>query len=242
MDILTTLYYAVMDAEKIKLNAPDRDRFILSKGHCAEALYTVLADKGFFPKAQLNSYASFNTFLAEHPTKKTPGVEVATGALGHGLSVGVGMCIGLKADKNLAGVYVLIGDGELAEGSVWEAAMSAAKYKLGNLTAIIDRNRLQISAGTEDVMPLDSLEEKFRAFGWQCCVCNGHEPDEIIDALTTERLPEKPLAVIAETVKGCGSTVMENKAEWHHLVPNESEYAQIKADLMERRDSYGFLP
>ncbi len=157
MDILVSLYYEIMDTDMIHAGAAERDRFILSKGHCAEALYTVLADKGFFPKELLRTYAAFDTILAEHPTKKVPGVEVATGALGHGLSVGVGMAVGLKADKSSSHIYVLMGDGEQAEGAVWEAVMSAAKFGLDNLTALIDRNRLQISGSTEEIMPLEII-------------------------------------------------------------------------------------
>ncbi len=225
MDILTCLYYQVMDTQKIKQLAADRDRFILSKGHCAEALYTILADLGFMSKETLKTYAAFNTILAEHPTLKVPGVEAATGALGHGLSLGVGMAIGQR-DAN---VYVLMGDGEQAEGSNWEAAMAASKYHLSNLTAIIDRNRLQISGATEEVMPLEGLKQKYEAFGFECRVCDGHDPDSLLAAITVPH--EKPLCVIAQTIKGYGSPVMENQADWHHLVPNEDQYQQIKADL-----------
>ncbi|MCL2017017.1 MAG: transketolase, partial [Defluviitaleaceae bacterium] len=231
MDILVALYYIVMDTEKIRTAAADRERFILSKGHCAEALYAVLADKGFIPKETLKTYAAFDTILAEHPTAKINGVEIATGALGHGLSVGVGMAIAVPSS-----VYVLLGDGELAEGSIWEAAMTAAKYRLTNLTAIIDRNRLQISGSTEEVMPLENLAEKFRSFGWDCRPCNGHSPKEIAAAITENRPPNKPMAIIANTVKGYGSAVMANLADWHHNIPNNAEYLQIKADLEKLAD------
>jgi transketolase len=232
MDLLVALYYGLMDSHKIKARAADRDRFILSKGHCAEALYAVLADRGFFPTETLSTYAAFDTMLAEHPTAKVPGVEAATGALGHGLSLGVGMGIGLLADGNTARIFVLMGDGELAEGSVWEAAMAASKFKLGNVTAIVDRNRLQISGPTEQVMPLEDLCEKFMAFGWACRTCNGHEPAEVLSAITNDRPAGQPLAVLANTTKGYGSAVMENQAEWHHLVPSPEQYEQIKADLL----------
>ena len=237
MDILTALYYAVMDVEKIKTKDDYRDRFILSKGHCAEALYAVLADRGFFPKEKLAHFGVFDTMLAGHPTAKVPGVEAATGALGHGLSIGVGMAIGLS--KTDARVFVLMGDGELAEGSIWEAAMSAAKYKLNNLTAIIDRNRLQISGQTEDVMPLGDIAAKFDAFGWTARSCNGHEPDEIAREITASRPPDKPLVLIAETIKGYGGTMMENNLKWHHGVPNADQYEEIKAELQRRRDEIG---
>lgn len=235
MDILVALYYDVMDTEKIRQHAPERDRFILSKGHCAEALYTVLADRGFFPKEELASYACFDTKLAEHPTKRVPGVEAATGALGHGLSLGVGMALAAQRDGNPAHIYVLMGDGEQAEGSVWEAAMAAGKFGLDHLTAIVDRNRLQISGSTEEVMPLDPLAERYRAFGWQTVTCNGQDNKALQKALKT-RQEHKPVLVIADTVKGYGSPLMENKADWHHLVPNEEQYLQIRADLQKRME------
>ncbi|MDR1062119.1 MAG: transketolase [Clostridiales bacterium] len=286
MDILVCLYYEAMDARKILARDEGRDRFILSKGHCAEALYAVYADLGLIPKEALGTYAAFGTILAEHPSMKVSGVEAATGALGHGLSIGVGMALGLRADGRRARVYVLMGDGELAEGSVWEAAMSAAKYGLDRLVAIIDRNRLQISGDTEDIMPLESLPEKFRAFGWDVRACDGHDPASICAALAWNSADAsgvagaasatgvagaigaagaagatgatgvagasgaagtagvtstagaigaagagRPLAIIARTIKGYGSKVTENKAGWHHLVPSDEEYRQIKADL-----------
>jgi len=219
MDMLVALYYEIMR---------EGDRFILSKGHCAEALYAVLADKGFISEETLQTFAKFDTALAEHPTRKIPGVEFATGALGHGLSVGTGMALARRSSD----VYVMMGDGELAEGSVWEAAMSAAKYKLANLIALIDRNRLQISGDTEDVMPLDDLAAKFSAFGWEVRSCDGHEPSELTKALQKSN---KPLAVIANTVKGYGSKVMEGIADWHHGIPSDSEYEKIKSELVQRR-------
>jgi len=237
MDILTALYDAVMDVDKIRKKDDSRDRFILSKGHCAEALYAVLANKGFFDKQELASFGAFDTRLAGHPTPKVPGVEAATGALGHGLSIGTGMAIGLKDTG--ARVFVLMGDGELAEGSIWEAAMAATKYKLGNLTAIIDRNRLQISGETEYVMPLGDIAAKFAAFGWEARSCNGHEPDEIIREITTNRSSDKPLVLIAETIKGYGGLIMENNIKWHHGVPNDQQYEEIKAELTQRRDRLG---
>lgn len=236
MDILTVLYYRILDLEKIKQHRPERDRFILSKGHCAEALYAVLAGCGFFPREQLNRYACFDTPLAEHPTRKVPGVEVATGALGHGLSIGVGMALAALRDGNSAHVYVLMGDGEQGEGSVWEAAMAAAKYRLGNLTAIIDRNRLQISGNTEDVMPLAPLAQRYRSFGWNSVECDGHSTQELEAALLM-RAPHRPTVVIANTVKGYGSVLMENRAEWHHLVPNAGQYEQIRAELAQRMEA-----
>ncbi|MCL1819674.1 MAG: transketolase [Oscillospiraceae bacterium] len=220
MDILVNLYYYVMDR--------DTDYFILSKGHCAEALYSVLADLNYIPKEELETFTRFGTRLAEHPTKKVPGVVTATGALGHGLSVGAGIALGLKRDKKGGSVYILMGDGEMAEGSIWEAIMSAAKYKLDNLIAIVDRNRLQISGGTENVMPMDGLSARFQAFGWNVVECDGHGD---MTAVLKARRKDKPSAVIANTIKGRGSSVMENNAEWHHLIPSAEQYIQIKNDL-----------
>ena len=230
MDALVTLYGAVMDTGKMLAKAPDADHFVLSKGHCAEALYTVLAEAGFFPKEQLNTYAQFGTRLAEHPTHGLPGVDVATGALGHGFPVACGMALGSKRSGTGGHIYTLMGDGEQAEGSIWEAAMFAAKYQLDNLTAIVDRNHLQISGTTEEVMPLGDLGARYAAFGWNVIGCNGHDYAAMEAAFLT-RAPGKPTVVVLDTIKGKGSPVMENKAAWHHQIPNKEEYEAIKADL-----------
>lgn len=232
IDILTALYWDVMDVKLIKENSKNKDYFVLSKGHCAEALYAVLASKDFFDKSELNTYAQFDTRLAEHPSHRLPGVEISTGALGHGLSVCAGIALGLKRSGSTGTVYTLMGDGEQAEGSCWEAAMAASKYGLDNLVAIVDRNRLQISGSTEEVMPLDNLAEKYRAFGFNVIECDGHNMVEIVTALRT-RKKGMPMAVIANTIKGRGSAIMENKAAWHHAVPNKEQYDQIKKELTE---------
>ena len=234
LEILTCLYYEVMDVEKIRAHDDDRDRFIMSKGHSADALYNVLCDRGFFSKEELRTYAQFGTKLAEHPTKKVPGIEIATGALGHGFSAGAGMAIGLKG-KNKAHIYVLMGDGEQSEGAVWEAAMAASKYQLDNLTAIVDRNRLQITGSTEEVMPLDNLADKYSAFGFNVVTCDGHEPKALCAALRTSK-KDKPTMVIAETTKGKGISLMENKAEWHHGVLTEENYIEAKEEILKRLD------
>lgn len=231
METLVALYYEIMDVEKIRRCAPERDRFVLSKGHNAEALYTVLADLGFLPKEELDTFTCFQARLAEHPTYKVPGIEIATGALGHGLPIAVGMALGLRRLAPQAHVYTLMGDGEQAEGSVWEAAMAAGKFGLENLTCIVDRNRLQISGDTETVMPLDDLQKKYEAFGFVCVECDGHAFDSVCGALRT-RTAGKPVLVIANTIKGHGSAVMENKAQWHHAIPNDEEYMQIREDLL----------
>lgn len=230
IDILTTLYFKVMDIDKIQSMAIDRDRFVLSKGHNAEALYAVLASAGFFSDSQLDTYVEFGTSFAGHPTPKIKGIELATGALGHGISAAVGMALGNKRSEIGGHIYTLTGDGELAEGSCWEAMMSAAKYKLDNFTLIIDRNRLQISGSTEDVMPLESLERKLQAFGLSVVICDGHDYDALEKALRS-RKEGGPMAVIAQTVKGKGSLLMENKADWHHHTPTQEEYIAIIRDL-----------
>lgn len=230
MDALVTLYYVVMDIQKMQQGAEDADHFILSKGHCAEALYTVLADKGFFSKKQLETYAQFGTRLAEHPTHGLPGVDIATGALGHGLSVACGMALGLKRSGCGGQIYTLMGDGEQAEGSVWEAVMFASKYKLDNLTAIVDRNHLQISGSTEDVMPLGDLCARYHQAGWNAVSCNGHNFSEMREAFLI-RKTDMPTVVVLDTIKGKGSPVMENRAEWHHLIPDDEQYLQIRTDL-----------
>ncbi|MEG2020821.1 MAG: transketolase [Oscillospiraceae bacterium] len=233
IDILAALYWEVMDAEQIKQKSDNRDFFVLSKGHCAEALYAVLASKGFFDRSELETYAQFDTKLAEHPSHRLQGVEISTGALGHGLSVCAGIALGKKRDGKNGTVYTLMGDGEQAEGSCWEAAISASKFKLDNLVAIVDRNRLQISGSTEEVMPLDNLAEKYRAFGFNVVECDGHSMDELTTALRT-RKKDMPTVVIANTIKGCGSAIIENKAIWHHAIPNAEQYEQIKRDLNQK--------
>lgn len=233
MDILVSLYYGVIDVNKVIVGATDRDRFLLSKGHSAEALYAVLAGVGILDPAELMTYGRYGTRLAGHPTKGVPGVEMATGALGHGLPVGVGMALVLKSDSLDSHVYVLMGDGEQAEGSVWEAAMAASKYHLDNLTAIVDRNRLQISGCTEDIMPLGDLAAKYRNFGFKTVICDGHNHEALSTALLF-RYTGRPVAVIANTIKGFGASILENDAGCHHMIPSEKQYNSIKADLLQR--------
>lgn len=233
VDILTALYYHVMDLEKIKAKSADRDRFVLSKGHSVEGFYAILADCGFFPKEELSTYAQFHTRLACHPTSKVPGVEVCTGSLGHGLPVAVGMALGMQRDGSGGHVYVVMGDGEQAEGSVWEAAMAGPTYHLDNLTAIVDRNHLQISGNTENVMCLEPLADRYRAFGWNVVEICGNDFSQMIPALTT-RVAGKPTAIISDTIKGKGVSFMENLAAWHHKVPTEEQYHQAIDELNAR--------
>ena len=239
LDILTVLYFRVMNISPDKTDDPGRDRFIMSKGHSVEALYAVLAARGFFPLQEvLDRFSRFGSPYIGHPNNHLPGIEMNSGSLGHGLPVSVGMALAGKMDQASYRVYTVMGDGELAEGSVWEAAMAAGNYKLDNLCATIDRNHLQISGETEEVMKQNSLKERFEAFGWNVIeASNGNDTEELFCAYTqAAKAKGKPSLVIASTVKGFGSTVMENKLQWHHRVPTEEEYIQISRDLKERRE------
>ena len=233
MDILVELYFEQMNISPENMDDPDRDRFVMSKGHSVEALYAVLAEKGFFPIEQvINEFSKFGSKFIGHPNNKLPGIEMNSGSLGHGLPVCVGMALAGKMDGRDYRVYTVMGDGELAEGSVWEGVMAAHQYKLDNLCAIVDRNRLQISGCTEDVMAHDSQEERWGSFGWHVVSVNGNDYKELKAAFDEAKTVKgAPTVIIANTIKGYGSSVMENKAGWHHKVPNEEEYAQIMKDL-----------
>lgn len=232
IDILVALYYGVMRIRPEDPGWPGRDRFILSKGHSVEGYLCVLADKGFFPKEELSTFCRYKSRLIGHPTVKVPGVEICSGALGHGLSVGVGMALGAKRSRQDWQTYVLMGDGEQAEGSVWEAAMSASHYELENLTAIVDRNRLQISGSTEEVMKLEDFAAKWSAFGWHIQEADGHDIPQLIEKIKACRtISGKPHLIIAKTVKGKGVKEMENVAKWHHGVPDEKQLKRALADL-----------
>lgn len=235
VDILTALYYGVMNVRPQEPKWPDRDRFVLSKGHSVEGYLCVLADLGFFPQEELKTFSKYGSRLIGHPTNKVPGMEICSGALGHGLSVATGMALGAKKTGRSYRTFVLMGDGELAEGSVWEAAMSAANYKLDNLTAIIDRNGLQISGSTEDVMKLEQLMAKWEAFGWDAYEADGHDITKLIDLLNqTVQQEGKPRMIIANTTKGKGVSFMENVAKWHHGVPTAEQLEQALVELKEQ--------
>ncbi|MFO7622661.1 MAG: transketolase [Bacteroidales bacterium] len=235
VDILTVLYFKVLNVDPENPGMAGRDRFILSKGHSVEACYCVLAERGFFPKAWLDSYGKFKSPLAGHPVNSVPGIEVNTGALGHGLSIGTGMAIAAKMNNSPYRTYVLMGDGEQNEGSVYEAAMAASHYKLDNLIAITDRNRLQISGYTENVMKLERLAERWQAFGWNVIETNGNCVEKLLDVFLNG-IPGNgyPTMIIAETVKGKGISFIENKAEWHHKVPSEEELQMAINELDNR--------
>ncbi|BEU88867.1 transketolase [Selenomonas sp. TAMA-11512] len=235
-DILVALYYEKMHVSPETVKDPDRDRFILSKGHSVEALYTVLADRGYYDKKELETYSRYQSKFIGHPNNKINGVEMNTGSLGHGLSIGVGMALAARMDERSYRTYVVMGDGEVAEGSVWEAAMAAGHYRLDNLTAFVDRNRLQISGTTEEVMGQDSQEYRWAAFGWNVLSIPGNDMGAILDAVDLAcRTRGKPTVIIANTTKGCGVSFMENQAGWHHKVPNEEQTATALKELDERR-------
>ena len=231
LDILNVLYNRVLRVSPEKFSDPGRDRYVQSKGHSVEALYVVLADRGFFPDAQLQTLCQYQSNFVGHPTKKVPGIEQNTGALGHGLSFGVGAAIAAKKDRRDFRVFVLLGDGELAEGSNWEAAMSASHYQLDNLIAIVDHNTLQITGRTRDVCSNDPLDEKFAAFGWDVRQINGHSFAELTEAFSPRANATKPLVVIANTIKGKGVSFMEDVVKWHHGVPTDAEFAQAIREL-----------
>lgn len=232
-DILVTLYFAVLRIDPHQPTAPDRDRFILSKGHCAGALYTTLAMAGFFPLAELDTFAQPLARLNGHPDRtKVPGVETNTGPLGHGLPVAVGAALAAKLQDAPWRVFVLTGDGELQEGSNWEAAMSAAHYQLDNLTVIVDRNRLQQGDWTEKTMHLEPLADKWRAFGWSVADVDGHDHAQLLETFSrTPFEPGKPTCVIAHTHKGQGVSFMQDRAAWHHRVPTDDELAAALQEL-----------
>ena len=231
-DILNVLYNDVLNVSPENFTSPDRDRYVQSKGHCVEALFVVLADQGFFPEEELNTLCKYKSHYIGHPTRKVKGVEQNTGALGHGLPICVGTAIAAKLDNKDYRVFTLMGDGELPEGSNWEAALSAAHYKLDNLCAIVDKNSLQITAPTSDVMNTDPLDEKWKAFGWAVKEVNGNDIDELRAAFNSLPFEKgKPSVIIAHTTKGKGVSFMENELKWHHGVPSKEQYEQAMEEL-----------
>ena len=239
MDVLSYLYFNEMNISPENMTAPNRDRFVLSKGHSMEAYYAVLCAKGFLDLEDVKkNFSKFGSKYIGHPNNKLPGIEMNSGSLGHGLPVCVGMALAGKMDGKDYRVYTVMGDGELAEGSVWEAAMSATQFHLDNLCAVVDRNHLQISGCTEEVMHQDSLQERWASFGWNVIRVDGHDYSAIAKAFADARAYKgKPTILIAETIKGFGSSVMENKASWHHHVPTQEEYNQIIADFAARKEA-----
>jgi transketolase len=232
VDILNVLYNHVMNVSPENITDPDRDRYIQSKGHAVEVLYVVLADAGFFPAEELATLNQYQSHFIGHPTRKVPGIEQNTGALGHGLSVSVGLALAAKLDQRPYRVFTLLGDGELAEGSNWEAAMTASHYKLDNLIAIVDRNGLQITGTTEEVNGLEPLADRFTAFGFAVREVNGNDIGALVDIFAqTPFEPGKPSLILAHTIKGKGISFMENSVKWHHRVPTDAEMALALQEL-----------
>ena len=233
MDILTELYFEEMRIDPAAPRAPGRDRFVLSKGHCTPALYSILALRGYFPEKDLELFRSIKGHMSGHPDMvHVPGVDMSTGSLGQGISAAVGMALAGKLDGAPYRVYALLGDGEVEEGEVWEAAMSAAKYGLDNLCAIVDVNGLQIDGRTADVMPSEPLDAKFAAFNWHVITVDGHDLDALRAAFAEARqVKGQPTVLIAKTVKGKGVSFMENDAGWHGKAPNAEQYEKAMAEL-----------
>ena len=232
-DILTVLYFHELNIDEKNPKWEDRDRVVLSKGHCSPALYSCLSNRGFFPVEDLKTFRKIDSYLQGHPDmNKIPGVDMTTGSLGQGLSVAVGMAIAGKMDKKDYRVYCILGDGEIEEGQIWEAAMSAKKYALDNLCVIVDNNNLQIDGTIEEVMSPYPIDEKFRSFGFEMIKIDGHNMQEILDAFdVAKHVKGKPVCIIAKTIKGKGVSYMENQVGWHGKAPNEEQYKMAMEEL-----------
>lgn len=232
-DILTALYFSEMRVDPKMPQMPDRDRFVLSKGHCSPALYAALAEKGYFPAEDLLTFRKIDSYLEGHPSMRyVPGVDMSTGSLGQGISAATGMALAGKLDEKDYRVYAVLGDGELQEGEVWEAAMAAAHYKLDNLTAFLDHNGLQIDGKITDVMSPEPVTDKFKAFGWNVIVIDGHSMDQILSALDkAKRAKGHPTMIVANTIKGKGVSFMEYQASWHGTAPSKEQRDQAIAEL-----------
>ena len=233
MDVLTYLYFAEMHVDPKNPHDPDRDRFVMSKGHCSPAVYPTLALRGFFPVEDLKMFRRIDGHMSGHVEMKyVPGVDMSTGSLGQGISVAVGMALAGKQSKKDFRVYSILGDGEIAEGQVWEAAMAANKFHLDNLCAVIDLNGLQIDGTTEEVMPTEPVDKKFESFGWHVIKIDGHDFDQIESAFAAFRAcTGKPTAILMHTTKGKGVSYMENSVDWHGKAPNDAEYEVAMGEL-----------
>jgi transketolase len=235
VDILNVLYNRILNVTPDTFNNPGRDRYIQSKGHSVEALYVVLADRGFFPEEELETFYGYGSDYTGHPTRKVKGIEHNTGGLGHGLAFSVGVALAGQIDRSAYRVFTLLGDGELAEGSNWESMMAAAHYHLDNLCVIIDRNALQLTGKTEEMCGLEPLAQKLEAFGSEVRTVNGHDITALTEVLSKLPFTEgKPSVVIARTIKGKGISFMENNPKWHHGVPNDQQYEQAQQELKAR--------
>lgn len=233
-DIVAGLYFKEMRVDPQNPKWPDRDRFVLSKGHCCPILYAALCRKGFFGREELDTLRRYHSKLQGHPDmRKTPGLDMSSGSLGNGLSIGLGMALSARTHGQDYRVFVLMGDGEQQEGAVWEAAMIAAHHKVTNLVAIVDRNHLQLTGPTEEVIALGNLAEKYRAFGWEVAEINGNNMREVLEVLEKAGKTDKPFAIIADTIKGKGVSFMEGQVKWHSTAPNDEQAAQAIAEIME---------
>ncbi len=234
-DVLTALYFKEMNINPERPDDPDRDILVMSKGHASPALYATLALRGYFPIELLSGFRSINSKLEGHVHRGIPGVESSTGSLGQGLGVAIGFALASKLDGRSNKIYAILGDGEMEEGNIWESLLAASKYKLDNLTAILDRNRIQLDGFTEDIMPLGNIAEKVAPFGWDVITINGNSLNEVVNALEEARKPrEKPLFIVANTVKGKGVSYMENNPKYHGSPPaNEEEYRQALKEIEE---------
>jgi transketolase len=234
-DVLTALYFKEMNINPAKPDDPSRDILVMSKGHASPALYATLSLRGYFPAELLCGFRSINSKLEGHVHRGIPGVESSTGSLGQGLGVAIGFALASKLDGRNNRIYAILGDGEMEEGNVWESLLAGSKYHLGNLTAILDRNRIQLDGFTEDIMPLGNVAEKVKPFGWDVITINGNSLNEVVNALEQAKKPrEKPMFIVANTVKGKGVSYMENNPKYHGSPPaNEEEYIQALKDLEE---------
>ena len=234
-DIMTVLYFNEMNIDNENPKWEDRDRLILSKGHCSPALYSALANRGYFPVEDLKTFRNINSYLQGHPdVKHIPGVDMTTGSLGQGLSAANGMAISAKLDNKNYRVYCILGDGEIEEGQIWEAAMASNKYKLDNLCVIVDNNNLQIDGTIEEVMNSNPIDEKFKSFGFQIIKIDGHDIEEIKKAFEVARnIKDKPTCIIAKTIKGKGVSFMENQVGWHGKAPNKEQYEEAKKEILQ---------
>ena len=235
-DIVTALYFHFMRVDPRNPAWPDRDRFVLSKGHACPVWYSALAERGFFPVDELLTLRQIDGRLQGHPDMlKTPGVDITTGSLGQGLSAGVGMALGLKHDGRDARVYVIIGDGELNEGQIWEAAMAAAKFNLDNLMTFVDYNNLQLDGWCHEIMPIEPVVDKWRAFNWEVFEIDGHDMRQIVDTIErAQQVSGKPSMIIAHTIKGKGVSFMEDQCDWHGKAPNDQEFEEAMIELADQ--------
>jgi transketolase len=232
-EIMAALFFHKMRLDPRHPDCPDRDRFILSKGHASAILYAALARRGFYPVADLERWGELDCHLQGHPDRlKTPGVEMTSGLLGHGVAIGAGLALAARMSSQKHRIYTLLGDGECQAGVIWEGAMTAAKYRLSNLTAIVDYNNVQLDGAVHEIMPMEPLPDKWRACNWAVLEINGHNMRQVLEALdTAAEIHNRPTVIIARTTKGKGVSFMENKAHWHGIPPNDEQYAQAVAEL-----------